>query len=105
MSNITATSIKPLGNRVVLKRSAAQTSRGGILLPETAKEKPLQGIVLAVGPGRIDEEGNLHRLSVKEGDIVLFSSYGGLEISLGDEEFMVVGEDDVLAVVQGQSGQ
>jgi chaperonin GroES len=99
MSNSTCTNVKPLGNRVVLKRSEPKTSRGGILLPETAKEKPKQGKILAVGPGRVDEEGRLHPMQVQAGDEVLFSAYGGVELTVNNEEVLVIGEDDLLAVL------
>jgi chaperonin GroES len=99
MSNSTATSVKPLGNRVVLKRSEPKASRGGILLPETAKEKPKQGVVLAVGPGKRDEDGRLQPMQVQVGDEVLFSAYGGVELTLNGEEVLVISEEDLLAVI------
>lgn len=88
--------VKPLGNRIVIQRVEAKTSKGGILLPETAKEKPRQGKVLAVGPGKVDEKGKTHPLDVKVGDQVLFSSYAGTEYK---DEFLILSEDDILALV------
>lgn len=93
--------IKPLGNRILVQRQEAKTSKGGILLPESAKEKPKQGKVLAVGPGKTDEKGRHHPVDVKVGDQVLFSSYGGTEYKANDEEFLILSEEDVLAVLSG----
>lgn len=90
--------IKPLGNRVLVQRSKVQTTKGGILLPDTAQEKPKQGIVVAVGPGKIDENGKRETLCVKEGDLVLFGSYSGTEVK-GDEELLILSEDDILGVL------
>lgn len=91
--------IKPLGNRVVVKRSAAQTSKGGILLPETAKEKPREGEVVAVGPGKVGENGQREVLSVKLGDKVLFGSYAGTEVKHDDEDYLILSEDDILGIL------
>lgn len=91
--------IKPLGNRVLVQRSKAQTSKGGILLPDTAQEKPKEGIVIAVGPGKTDDEGKLQPLSLKEGDRVLFSSYAGTEVKEEDTEYLIMSEDDILGVL------
>lgn len=93
--------IKPLGNRLVVKRQEARTTKGGILLPETAQEKPRQGKVVAVGPGKVDEKGKNLPLDVKVGDEILFSSYSGTEYKAGDEEFLILTEEDVLAVFGG----
>lgn len=90
--------IKPLGNRVLVQRSKVQTTKGGILLPDTAQEKPKQGTVVAVGPGKIDENGKRETLCVKEGDLVLFGSYSGTEVK-GDEELLILSEDDILGVL------
>lgn len=92
--------IKPVGNRVVIERVEAEKSKGGILLPESAKEKPRQGKVLAVGSGRVDEKGRNHPLDVQVGDRVLFSSYAGTEYKSDDTEFLIVSEDDILAVME-----
>ena len=93
------TKLKPLGNRVVIKRRQAQMSKGGILLPETAKEKPKEGEVIAVGPGKTDDEGKIEKLNVKVGDIVLFGSYAGTEVKLDDEEYLIMSEDDILGIL------
>lgn len=95
--------VKPLGNRVLIKRSKAETSKGGILLPDSAQEKPKQGTVLAVGPGKLDEHGNMETMHVKEGDCVLFSSYAGTEVKdvdqTGDEEYLVLSQEDILGIL------
>lgn len=87
--------IKPLGNRIVVQRSEVKTTKGGIILPESAQEKPRQGRVVAVGPGKIDDHGRCQTMDVKVGDEVLFSSYAGTEYQ---EEFLILSEDDLLAV-------
>jgi len=93
--------IKPLGNRVLVQRSKAPTSKGGILLPETAKEKPKEGVVLAAGPGKMNDDGKLEPLSIKVGDTVLFSSYAGTEVKCPDtdEEYLILTEDDILGIL------
>lgn len=93
--------IKPLNNRVLVKRSKAEKSKGGIILPETAQEKPKEGEVIAVGPGRLDEEGQQHPLQVKVGDRILFSAYAGTEIKKTDcdDELLILTEDEILAVI------
>lgn len=94
--------IKPLGNRVLILRSKAKTTKGGILLPETAKEKPKEGVVIAVGPGKFDESGKRETINLKVGDTVLFSSYSGTEVkdSLNEnEEYLILSEDDVLGIL------
>lgn len=92
--------IKPLGNRILVKRAEAQLSQGGILLPDSAQEKPKQGEVLAVGPGKMDDQGKVTPLDLKVGDRVLFGAFAGTEVEAdGDEEFLIMSEDDVLAVV------
>lgn len=91
--------IKPLGNRIVIERKEAIATKGGILLPESAKEKPKQGTVLAVGPGKMDEKGKNHPLDLKIGDQILFSPYSGTEYKSGDSEVLILSEDDVLAVL------
>jgi len=93
--------IKPLGNRLVVKRKEAKTTKGGILLPETAQEKPRQGEVIAVGPGKADDKGRLQALDVKVGDEILFSSYSGTEYKADDIEYLILSEEDVLAVLGG----
>jgi len=92
--------IKPLGDRVVLKvLEAEEKTASGIVLPDTAKEKPQQGKVLAVGPGRYGEDGKLMPMSVKEGDTVLFAKYAGTEVKYGGEELLILKESDLLAIV------
>lgn len=91
--------IKPLGNRVLIKRSKAQTTKGGILLPDSAQEKPKEGVVIAVGPGKFDEQGNKEQMQLKIGDRVLFSSYSGTEVKGEDEEMLILSEDDVLGIL------
>lgn len=92
--------IKPLGNRVLIKRRTSRTSKGGILLPETAKEKPREGEVVAVGPGKRDEEGHLIATNVQMGDQVLFSNYAGTEVKVdSQEEYLILAEDDILGIL------
>ena len=92
--------IKPLGDRVVLKvLEAEEKTASGIVLPDTAKEKPQQGKVLAVGPGRFGEDGKLMPMSVKDGDTVLFAKYAGTEVKYGGEELLILKESDLLAIV------
>lgn len=94
--------IKPLGNRVLVKRFKAKTTKGGIILPDSAQEKPKEGEVVAVGPGKIDDEGKLHPMYVKVGDKVLFGSYAGTEVKQNDsdEELLIIAEDDILGVLR-----
>ncbi|MBI2743026.1 MAG: co-chaperone GroES [Chlamydiales bacterium] len=93
--------IRPLGNRVLVKRSEAKTSKGGIILPDSAKEKPKQGEVVAVGPGRTDEEGKVHAMGIQVGDRVLFSAYAGSEVKTDDlsTDYLIMSEDDILGVL------
>ncbi len=93
--------IKPLGNRVLIKRSKAQTSKGGILLPDSAQEKQKEGIVMAVGPGKMDENGSMEQMNVKPGDRVLFSSYAGTEVKnlTEEDEYLIMSEDDIVGVL------
>ncbi len=93
--------IKPLEDRIVIKQvEAEQTTASGLVIPDSAKEKPSEGEVLAVGPGRVDDNGNRVPLDVKVGDIVLYSKYGGTEVKYGGDEFLVLSARDVLAVVE-----
>src|SRR6478609_6721404 len=93
-------SIKPLEDRIVIKSlEAEQTTASGLVIPDTAKEKPQEGEVLAVGPGRIDDKGNRVPLDVQVGDRVIYSKYGGTEIKHGGEEYLILSARDVLAVV------
>jgi len=96
--------LKPLGDRVVVKPKAKEeTTRGGIVLPDTASEKPQQGEVVSVGPGRVLDNGKRVELDVKTGDTVLFAKYAGTEFKLDEDEFLILRESDVLAVVNGQN--
>jgi chaperonin GroES len=93
-----ALKLQPLGDRLVVEPiEQEEVSRGGILLPETAKEKPQEGKVLAVGPGRLSDEGNRLPMDVKVGDIVIYAKYGGTEIKIEEKELMILRESDILA--------
>ncbi|WP_421656536.1 co-chaperone GroES [Leptothermofonsia sp. ETS-13] len=97
---LSVSTVKPLGDRVFVKVSASEEkTAGGILLPDTAKEKPQVGEVVAVGPGKRDEKGNRQEMEVKLGDKVLYSKYAGTDIKLGTEEYVLLSEKDILAVV------
>ncbi|MGC1310305.1 MAG: co-chaperone GroES [Phormidesmis sp.] len=92
--------LKPLGDRVFIKVSASQEqTAGGIILPDAAKEKPQVGEITAVGPGKVDDSGNRRSLDVSVGDKVLYSKYAGTEIKLGDAEYILLSEKDILATV------
>ena len=92
--------IKPLEDRIVVKAlEAEQTTASGLVIPDTAKEKPQEGEVLAIGPGRVDDNGVRVPLDVQVGDKVIYSKYGGTEIKYGGEEFLILSARDVLAVV------
>jgi chaperonin GroES len=91
--------IKPLGPRVVVQRSKAQKTKGGILLPDSAQERPREGQVIAVGPGKTNENGLLETLSVKVGDRILFGSYAGTEVKQNDEEYLILSEEDILGIL------
>ena len=96
------TKLKPLGNRVLVQRSKVKTSKGGIILPDTAQEKPKEGKVVACGPGKMNDEGQVEPMSVKIGDVVLFSAYAGTEVKSEeaiDEELLVLSEDEILVIV------
>ena len=96
----TRVGIKPLEDRIVIQvLEAEQTTASGIVIPDTAKEKPQEGKVLAVGPGRIDDNGNRVPLDVAVGDVVIYSKYGGTEVKYNGEEYLVLSARDVLAVV------
>ncbi|HEU4741092.1 MAG TPA: co-chaperone GroES [Meiothermus sp.] len=96
----TATMLKPLGDRVVVKRIEEEAkTKGGIVLPDTAKEKPQKGKVIAVGTGRTLDNGTKVALEVKEGDTVVFAKYGGTEIEIDGEEYIILSERDLLAVM------
>ena len=92
--------LKPLGDKVIVKRVEAETkTKGGIVLPDTAKEKPKRGKVLAVGEGRRTDKGELVKPSVKVGDEVLFTSFAGTEVTVDGDELLIMGQDDILAIL------
>ncbi|MCS7249999.1 MAG: co-chaperone GroES [candidate division WOR-3 bacterium] len=92
--------IKPLADRVVVERiEEEETKKGGIILPDTAKEKPIKGKVIAVGPGRLDDKGNRIPMEVKKGDVVLFGKYAGQEIKIDNKEYLIMREDEILAII------
>lgn len=91
---------KPLGNRILVKRAEAESSKGGIFLPDSAQEKPRQGEVLAVGPGKLGKDGAIKPMELSVGDRVLFSNFSGTEVKGMDEEVLIMSEDDVLAVIE-----
>ena len=93
--------LRPLYDRVLVKRVESETkTKGGIIIPETAKEKPLEGEVVAVGNGKVLENGSRQPMSVKAKDRVLFSSYAGSEIKMDGDEMLILGEDEILAVIE-----
>ena len=93
--------VRPLGDRVLIKAlEAKEKSKGGIVLPDTAKEKPQEGRVIAVGKGKFSEEGKTTPLEVKKGDKILYGKYSGTEIMVDDEEHIILREDDILAVIE-----
>ena len=92
--------VRPLQDRVLVKRVAEEEkTRGGIIIPDSAKEKPVEGKVIAVGPGRVDKDGKFQTLDVKKGDRVLFGKYSGTEVQIDGEEHMIMREEDILAVI------
>ena len=94
-------SIKPLEDRIVIRQvEAEQTTASGLVIPNTAKEKPQEGEVIAVGPGRVDDNGNRIPVDVKVGDVVIYSRYGGTEVKYDGQEFQILSSRDVLAVVE-----
>lgn len=100
------TSIRPLHDRVIVRRiEQDEKTAGGIIIPDTAKEKPIQGEVVAVGPGARDESGKLIALDVKPGDVVLFGKWSGTEVNLSGEELLVMKESDVIGIVEAVSSK
>ena len=96
-----ATKLIPLGDRLLVERIEAETTTaGGIVLPDSAKEKPIQGKVIAVGEGRRNDDGKIVPLQVKKGDTVLFGKYSGTEVKLDGNDYLIMKEDDVLAIVE-----
>ena len=97
----TALKLRPLYDRIVVRRKEAkETLRGGIIIPDTAKEKPQEAEVLAVGEGKFNEDGKRMKLDIKKGDTVLIGKYSGTEIKIDDEEYTILREDEVLAIVE-----
>ncbi|MDD2903230.1 MAG: co-chaperone GroES [Syntrophales bacterium] len=93
--------VKPLNDRVLVKRTEELTvTKGGIVIPDTAKEKPIEGKVVAVGPGKMSDQGQRMTLQVKEGDRVLFGKYSGTEIKVEGEEYLMMREEDILAIIE-----
>ena len=100
MATATKVNVQPLNDKIVVKRlEAEETSKGGIVLPDAAKEKPKEGVVDSVGSGRLLESGKRAEFQVKEKDRVIFSSYAGTEVKLNGEDYLIMNEDDVLAVI------
>ena len=101
MATKTKTSIEPLEDRVVIRPlEGEEVTSSGLVIPDTAKEKPQEGTVIAVGPGRISDQGERIPLDVNEGDTVVYSKYGGTEIKLGGEEYLILSARDILAIVE-----
>jgi chaperonin GroES len=95
-----AEKIRPLGEKVLIKRlEAEEKTRGGIVLPDTAKEKPQKGTVIAVGEGKLMDDGSRAKVQVAKGDTVIFSSYAGTEVKVGGHEYLLMNESDILAVL------
>jgi chaperonin GroES len=93
--------VRPLADRILVKREeASETVRGGIIIPDSAKEKPQEGKVVAVGPGRLDEDGKRIPMEVKKGDRILMGKYSGTEVKIDGDEHIIMREDDVLAIIE-----
>jgi chaperonin GroES len=94
--------LKPLNDRVLVKRLEGEdVTSGGIIIPDTAKEKPMKGQIVAAGPGKTDDSGKTIKMTVKTGDLVLFNKYAGTEIKIEGTEHLVMREDDILAIIEG----
>ena len=91
--------IKPLADRVIVKPSEKETMKGGIIIPDTAKEKPMQGTIVAVGPGQISDSGERVAPEVKKGDVVLYGKYSGTEVNVDGVDYLILRESDVLAIL------
>ncbi|HSD20680.1 MAG TPA: co-chaperone GroES [Anaeromyxobacter sp.] len=97
-----ATKIRPLQDRIIVKRvQEEEKTKGGIIIPDSAKEKPIEGKVIAVGNGKVQEDGKVRPLDVKAGDRILFSKYAGTEIKIDGDEHLIMREDDILGVIEG----
>lgn len=94
-----AMNIKPLADRVIVKPAEKETMKGGIIIPDTAKEKPMQGTIVAVGPGQISDSGERVAPEVKKGDVVLYGKYSGTEVSVDGVDYLILRESDVLAIL------
>ncbi|MDQ5987647.1 MAG: 10 kDa chaperonin [Syntrophus sp. SKADARSKE-3] len=93
--------IRPLQDRVIVERLAEEEkTKGGIIIPDTAKEKPMEGKVIAVGKGKTTEDGKVIKLDVKAGDLILFSKYAGTEVKVDGKEYLIMREDDILGIVE-----
>ncbi|RLB50793.1 MAG: co-chaperone GroES [Deltaproteobacteria bacterium] len=93
--------IRPLHDRILVKRvKEEETTKGGIIIPDTAKEKPIEANVVAVGTGRILDSGEIRELAVKKGDLVLFGKYGGTEVKIDGEDHLILREDDILGIIE-----
>jgi chaperonin GroES len=102
MSSNGAITLKPLGDRVVVKpQGREEVTKSGIVLPDTAKEKPQRGTIIAAGEGKRDDDGDRIALDVKVGDVVLFAKYAGTEFKLDDQELLILSEKDILAIIEG----
>jgi chaperonin GroES len=102
MATAAAIKLRPMGDRVVVRPAAQeQTTRSGIFLPDTSKEKPQRGEIVAAGKGRLNEDGDRVEMDVKVGDTVLFAKYAGTEFKLEDEDLLILAEKDILAVIEG----
>ncbi len=102
MATATSTKLSPLGDRVVIKPTPREEmTKSGIVLPDTAKEKPQEGVILAVGPGRILDDGKREQIDVKKGQKVLYAKYAGTEFKVDGDELLIVSQKDILAIVQG----
>jgi len=94
--------IRPLGDKVIVQRvEAEEVTSGGIVLPDSAKEKPQRGKVISVGTGKLLKDGGRGKMQVKKGDQVLFTSYAGTEVKLGEKEYMIMDESDIMAIIEG----
>ena len=101
MATATATKLRPLGDRVVIQPTPREEmTKSGIVLPDTAKEKPQEGKIMAAGPGRLTDEGKREPMDVKEGDTVLYAKYAGTEFKVEGEELLIVSQKDILAIVE-----
>ena len=94
--------IKPLGDRVLIEpdKDSDEVKKGGIIIPDSAKEKPMQGKIIAVGAGKRDDDGKLIPMTVKKGELVLLPKYGGTEVKINDKEYQIVREDDILGIIE-----